>query len=165
MLTVVLNALVLVVLLLVVTYVRWAKRRLSIMQVQVDSLMLSFKDSVVHLEAIRDLYKEQLARRRYTILVYGMQQVVRRNDVDAVPFLWGITGAVSPGEVVQVLMHAQVSILAGANVICFGDGELKELRLGHNQQSPFGASGSPVCVTQERLQVGAALVALVKGTG
>jgi len=94
---------------------------------------------------------------RYTVLVVGQHK-------DMTPFAWGVTGVIEYGREIQNQIPIQSMLRKGAVVICIGDAELVSVLCGIKECSPWLGGGSPMCFTQEDLQMGVQLSVRVRST-
>jgi hypothetical protein len=154
-----------------VRYAVGLRRDVAIATEQLSSVVQDSAKAADWLAEIRDLYSAQLAhvvaRRSFTVLVVGMAMVRRSGKESQLEaFLAGVTEHISVDTMRTLSFPAQVPIEAGATVICIGDARLDAVMVGRDICSPFsGLGGSPVCITNQRVEVGAHLQVTVKGTG
>lgn len=136
---------------------------------KLDLVVESFGSSAESIHEIRNSVLAYLNRRTFTVLVFGQCEVIDwqspQKEKLVQPFLWGQTGRIESGQKLDLALPVQVPLAPGAMVLCIGDADLVGLCVGKDQQTPWPLAGSPVCVTQKKVEVGVHVVIQLKGRG
>lgn len=91
----------------------------------------------------------------FTVLVVGQHK-------DGTPFVWGISDIIAWHEEKQIQIPLQAVLKKGAVIVCIGEAELREVLCGNVAQTPWLNGGSPMCFTQEDIQMGVHITARVR---